>query len=139
MIPTKYETLKISSDANNLRLVERLIEDVCELYGMNEDGYGNMLIAVTEAVNNAIYHGNKCATDKFVKIGFEPIHNELIFSVTDEGPGFDPSSLPDPTDPANIDKISGRGVFLMSSLSDSIRFEDNGRKVLLGFKNTVQA
>lgn len=139
MIPTKYETLKISSNANNLRLVERLIEDVCDLYGMNEDKYGNMLIAVTEAVNNAIYHGNKCAEDKFVKIGFEPVKDELVFSINDEGPGFDPSALPDPTDPANIEKINGRGVFLMSSLSDSIRFEDNGRKVLLGFKSTAQA
>jgi len=139
MIPTKYETLKISSDANNLRLVERLIEDVCDLYGMNEDKYGNMLIAVTEAVNNAIYHGNKCAEDKFVKIGFEPVQDELVFSINDEGTGFDPMALPDPTDPANIDKINGRGVFLMSSLSDSIRFEDNGRKVLLGFKSTAQA
>jgi serine/threonine-protein kinase RsbW len=133
MIPAKYQTLKITSNTQSLRLVERLIEDVCQIYSVNEDCYGNMLIAVTEAVNNAILHGNKSDPEKFVKIGFESDKNKLVFSIIDEGPGFDHASLPDPTDPANIDKISGRGVFLMSNLADFIKFEDDGRKVLLGF------
>ena len=133
MIPAKYQTLKITSNTQSLRLVERLIEDVCQIYSVNEDCYGNMLIAVTEAVNNAILHGNKGDPEKFVKIGFESDDITLVFSVCDEGPGFDYASLPDPTDPANIDKISGRGVFLMSNLADFIKFEQNGSKVLLGF------
>lgn len=134
MIPTKYQTLKINSNTKNLRLIERLIDDVCQVYNVGEDGYGNMLIAVTEAVNNAIHHGNQDNPDKFVRVGFESDNNLLIFSVADEGNGFDPGSLPDPTDPSNLNKVSGRGVFLMSQLTDSIKFEDNGRKVLLGFK-----
>lgn len=134
MIPTKYQTLKINSNTKNLRLIERLVDDVCQVYGVNEDAYGNMLIAVTEAVNNAIHHGNQNDPDKFVRIGFESDNELLVFSISDEGKGFDPSSLPDPTDPANLDKVSGRGVFLMSNLTDSIKFEDNGRKVLLGFR-----
>lgn len=133
MIPTKHETLKISSNIQNLRLVERLIEDVCDVYNVHEDGYGNMLIAVTEAVNNAIYHGNKNNPDKLVKIGFESVNNKLIFSVSDEGKGFDYLGLPDPTEPANINKPNGRGVFLMKNLADSIQFEENGSRVLLGF------
>ncbi len=137
MIPTKYQTLKVSSNAQNLRLVERLIEDVCQVYGVNEDCYGNMLISVTEAVNNAIHHGNKNNPEKFVKIGFESENNLLVFSVEDEGEGFDHGSLPDPTDPENIDKLSGRGVYLMTQLTDMIRFEENGRKVFLGFKESI--
>jgi len=133
MIPTKYQTLKINSNTQSLRLVERLIEDVCQVYGVNEDCYGNMLIAVTEAVNNAIHHGNQDDPEKLVKIGFESENSKLVFSITDEGPGFDYASLPDPTDPANLDKVSGRGVFLMQNLADSIQFEQNGRRVLLGF------
>jgi serine/threonine-protein kinase RsbW len=133
MIPTKYQNLKVSSNSQSLRLVERLIEDVCQVYGVNEDCYGNMLISVTEAVNNAIHHGNKGNADKFVKIGFESENNLLVFSVEDEGEGFDHGSLPDPTDPTNLDKLSGRGVFLMTQLSDMIRFEENGKKVFLGF------
>jgi serine/threonine-protein kinase RsbW len=134
MIPAKHQTLKINSNTQSLRLVERLIEDVCQIYGVNEDCYGNMLIAVTEAVNNAIVHGNRNDPDKFVRIGFESDEEQLVFSVTDEGIGFDYSNLPDPTDPSNIEKVSGRGVFLMSNLSDSIRFEQNGTKVLLSFR-----
>lgn len=135
MIPTKYQTLKINSNTQSLRLVERLIEDVCQVYGVNEDSYGNMLIAVTEAVNNAIHHGNQDDPEKVVRIGFESDNAKLTFSITDEGPGFDYTNLPDPTDPENIDKISGRGVFLMQNLSDSIAFEQNGKRVLLGFNS----
>ena len=59
MIPAKGETLNITSSSDNIRLVERLVEDVCDVFNLNEDNYGNILIAVTEAVNNAIYHGNE--------------------------------------------------------------------------------
>lgn len=134
MIPAKHQTLKINSNTQSLRLVERLIEDVCQIYSVNEDCYGNMLIAVTEAVNNAIVHGNKNDPEKYVRIGFESDEEQLVFSITDEGEGFDYTNLPDPTDPGNIEKVSGRGVFLMSNLSDFIRFEQNGAKVLLGFR-----
>jgi serine/threonine-protein kinase RsbW len=135
MIPAKGENIKISSNTNNLRLVERLIDDVCQIYNVNEDSYGNILIAVTEAVNNAINHGNQNNPNKFVNIGFESQNQKLVFSVTDEGPGFNYDDLPDPTDPANIDKISGRGVFLMKHLSDTIEFTQNGNTVKLGFNS----
>ena len=133
MIPTKHQTLKINSNAQSLRLVERLVADICEVYDVNEDVYGNMIVAVTEAVNNAVVHGNKNDSEKFVKIGFEADDKLMTFSISDEGTGFDYNNLPDPTDPANLGKISGRGVFLMGSLSNSIRFENNGSTVLLGF------
>ena len=135
MIPARNETLKINSKPEHLRLVERLIEDVCQVFNVQEDAYGNILIAVTEAVNNAIYHGNKNNPDKFVNIGFQNSDKQLIFSITDEGQGFDHVGLPDPTDPANIDKPSGRGVFLMKNLADSIQFEQNGKTVRLAFNN----
>jgi serine/threonine-protein kinase RsbW len=118
-----------------MRLVERLIDDVCQLFNVHEDSYGNILIAVTEAVNNAMYHGNKNNPDKFVNIGFQNSEKQLIFSISDEGNGFDYLGLPDPTDPANIEKISGRGVFLMKNLADSIEFEKNGQTVKLAFNN----
>ena len=137
MIPAKHQTLKINSNTRNLRLVERLIDDVCQIYNVPEECYGNMLIAVTEAVNNAIIHGNKNDPEKVVRIGFEADDSTLTFSITDEGHGFDYTSLPDPTDPKNIQKPSGRGVFLMSTLADKILFEQNGRRVLLGFSGSA--
>jgi len=133
MIPAKGETLDITSSFDNIRLVERLVEDVCDVFNVNEDSYGNILIAVTEAVNNAIYHGNQGNPDKHIKIGFDSGKDNIRFSVTDEGHGFDYNSLPDPTDPINIDKPHGRGVFLMKNLADKVEFNHNGQEVLLTF------
>ncbi len=133
MIPSKGEKLHITSSSDNIRLVERLVEDVCDVFNVNEDSYGNILIAVTEAVNNAIYHGNQGNPDKQIKIGFESGDRNIRFSVADEGAGFDYASLPDPTDPLNIDKPNGRGVFLMKNLADKVEFNNNGQEVLLTF------
>ena len=133
MIPAKGETLNITSSSDNIRLVERLVEDVCDVFNLNEDNYGNILIAVTEAVNNAIYHGNEGNPEKYIKIGFESGGNNIKFSMADEGNGFDYNNLPDPTDPLYIDKPNGRGVFLMKNLADQVEFNNNGQQVLLTF------
>lgn len=133
MILTKGENLKISSDTQNIRLVERVIDDVCEQYKVNEDRYGNILIAVTEAVNNAITHGNHNNPEKSVTIAYSIDPSSITFSISDEGNGFDYKNLPDPTAPENIDKINGRGIFLMKNLSDNIEFDENGKQVQLKF------
>src|SRR6185436_12342759 len=135
MSQSRGESLKINSKADNLHLVEHLIDDICRLYNVNQDNYGNILIAVTEAVNNAIHHGNQNNPDKFVHIDFQRGEKQLIFYIKDEGPGFDYANLPDPTDPANIEKINGRGVFLMKNLADKIEFHNKGEEVSLAFNN----
>ncbi len=127
------DSLKISSDTQNLSVVERVIDEVCEKYKINEDRYGNILIAVTEAVNNAIQHGNSNNPEKSVTIRYEASPQSLVFSISDEGKGFDYQNLPDPTSPENIDKINGRGIFLMKNLSDDIQFNENGKQVMLRF------
>jgi serine/threonine-protein kinase RsbW len=127
--------LNFTSKSENISLVEKLIDDVCAEYKVNEDHYGNILVAVTEAVNNALYHGNKLNPDKMVDISFEPKgESTLVFTIKDQGDGFDIAALPDPTNPENLEKISGRGVFLMKSLSDNIEFNDDGRSVEMQFK-----
>jgi len=128
--------LNFPSRSENISLVEKLIDDVCNEYKVNEDYYGNILVAVTEAVNNALYHGNRLNPDKLVDVKFEPTNSDsvLVFRVTDEGQGFNIDDLPDPTNPENLEKISGRGVFLMKSLSDKIEFDNEGRTVEMQFK-----
>ncbi|MBX7183381.1 MAG: ATP-binding protein [Bacteroidia bacterium] len=127
--------LNFPSKSENISLVEKLIDEVCAKYSVNEDHYGNILVAVTEAVNNALYHGNKLNPDKLVDISFVPKDpNTLVFTITDQGEGFDIAALPDPTNPENLEKISGRGVFLMKSLSDDITFNNDGRSVEMQFK-----
>jgi serine/threonine-protein kinase RsbW len=128
------QTLNLESRAENVVLVEKLIDEICESYKVNEDYYGNILIAVTEAVNNAITHGNKANPGKKVKVEFKANgDNRLVFKVADEGPGFNYNDVPDPTAPENIEKPHGRGIFLMKQLADNISFEDEGRKVILEF------
>ena len=125
--------LEINSEISNIAEVEKLIDNVCEDLKLSEDNYGNILIAVTEAVNNAIIHGNKNNPSKKVKISVDKITKEVVFSVFDEGGGFDFNSLPDPTSPENLEKPDGRGIFLMKNLADKVEFFENGSKVCVTF------
>ncbi len=128
------QSLNFNSKADNIVIAEKLVDDVCKKFSVDEDYYGNILIAVTEAVNNAINHGNRQNPDKKVQLDFVERADRLSFSVQDEGEGFDHENLPDPTDPANIEKISGRGVFLMKHLADEVEFSENGTRVEMIFK-----
>jgi serine/threonine-protein kinase RsbW len=127
------KSIQINSKTENITLVEKLIDEVCEQNKVNEDHYGNILIAITEAVNNAILHGNKNNPDKVVNINVETVSNKLSFKISDQGKGFDYNNLPDPTDPENIEKPNGRGVFLMKNLADEVAFHNNGTTVELKF------
>lgn len=126
-------SIEIGSDLNNIQKVETLIDKVCEDLSLSEDYYGNILIAVTEAVNNAIVHGNQSEASKPVLVKVESSPGTLVFSVSDQGQGFDFENLPDPTAPENIEKPDGRGIFLMKNLSDEVKFEMNGSKVSITF------
>lgn len=126
--------INFSSKVENLSLVERMIDKVCAEHNINQDYYGNILIALTEAVNNAIIHGNKNNPDKMVCVKFENNESNITFTVEDQGEGFDYNNLPDPTDPDYIEKPNGRGVFLMKNLADEVQFQDNGKKVSLKFR-----
>ena len=134
MVLAENQKIRIASRAENIILVERMIEDVCDLFNISEDYYGNILVAITEAVNNAIYHGNQANPKKNIDIFFKSFPDHVSFIVKDEGQGFNYDSLPDPTNPENIENPNGRGVFLMRNLADKVSFEDNGSKVVLDFK-----
>lgn len=125
--------LILNSSSESIHIVEKLIDTICASYKVTEDNYGNILVAITEAVNNAIYHGNKSDPGKKIHIGFKSDPKRMTFVVRDEGKGFDFKHLPDPTDPKNIEKPTGRGVFLMNRLADSVEFSEKGRCVSLEF------
>lgn len=131
----KMETIEFASKGENITIIERLVDDLCEKFHIQEEHYGNILIALTEGVNNAIYHGNKQNPDKKVTVTYHADEDEFRFIIEDEGPGFDFDNVPDPTSPENIEKPNGRGVFLMRHLSDKIGFEDDGRIVQMEFKS----
>ena len=134
MVLAANQKLLIPSKSENMVLVEKLVDDVCDLFDIKEEIYGHILVALTEAVNNALQHGNKANPDKQIEVTFKVKNDTLYFTIKDEGKGFDFNNLADPTDPANIEKPTGRGIFLMKHLADNIFFEDKGTKAILEFK-----
>lgn len=130
----KLFKLKIPSLTDNLRLVESFIDQAREDLQFDEDIYGNIVIAVTEAVNNAIVHGNQNDKEKNVdlSVGLSD-DNQLLFVIEDEGPGFDYNALPDPTAPEFLEQPGGRGIFLIRHLADEVKFQKDGARIEMTF------
>ncbi len=126
--------LNIPSEIGNLRLVEKAIDDLSLELDLSDEVYGNVLVATMEATNNAIIHGNNSDPNKKVSIKIRLEEKELKVHIEDQGKGFDHKNVPDPTAPENLEKINGRGIFLMERLSDEILYLDQGRIVELKFK-----
>ena len=128
--------IQIPSLIENIRVIESFIDNSKEEFEFEDDVYGNIMVAVTESVNNAIRHGNKFDKEKLVHLTLQVENNQLLFEIEDEGPGFDYDTLPDPTAPENLENPGGRGIFLMRNLCDEVNFLDNGKKVQLIFNIT---
>jgi len=126
-------SIQIPSMPENIRIVESFIDNAKDKFHITDDLYGNIMVAVTESVNNAIKHGNSSDKNKFVNISLFIEPKLLKFVVEDQGNGFDPETLPDPTLPENISKPDGRGIFLMRNLCDELVFSNEGRVVEMKF------
>ena len=127
-------TLELKSHPKNVSFIEPYVNQIVEAYGVDTEMYGNILISLTEAVNNAIIHGNDHDEEKSVTVQLRKNDRYLNFAVTDQGDGFNFDDLPDPTAPENILKIGGRGVFLMRQLADLVVFSNDGSTVEVQFK-----
>ena len=125
--------LKLPSVSRSISEVESYVEEIASKYNIEPDKYPNILISLTEAVNNAIIHGNNEDESKYVAVCVKETETGLCFEVCDEGDGFNPNTIPDPTAPENLECCGGRGVFLMKELSDKVDYRDNGRRVDIHF------
>jgi serine/threonine-protein kinase RsbW len=125
--------ISIPSLIENIQIIESFIDNAKEDFEINDDLYGNIMISVTECISNAIVHGNQSDSSKLVHLELQLEPGLLRCSIEDEGNGFDFNQLPDPTDPENIEKVGGRGIFLMKHLSDEVKFEEGGKKTVLSF------
>lgn len=129
-ISEEYESTKKS-----LQNIEPLLNKIKEQIPIQLEKYYKILIAVSEAVNNAIIHGNKLDRNKKVKIDINANQEKIEILVKDEGTGFEVDALADPRAPENLMKESGRGVLLIKELSDISKFNktENGYSVFMVF------
>ncbi len=128
-------TLQLPSRLESLTTVENFIDKLKDEYDIAEDTYANILTCLSEAIMNAVVHGNNEDPDKKVFVNTEVQYGKrLIFTIADEGPGFDYNHLPDPTAPENLENLSGRGVFIIKQLSDQCIFNSLGNEIELHFK-----
>jgi len=127
--------LRINSEISNIRIVETTIDNVTGEIGISKEDYGKILVSTLEAVNNAIIHGNLSDPNKAVMLNISYKNEQLKISVKDEGKGFMPGEVPDPTTDENVESLNGRGVFLMSRLADEIKYNKKGNSVTMIFKN----
>lgn len=132
---TALYTLQLPSRIDSITILENFIDELSEKYGLSDEIYANVLTCLSEAVINGIIHGNREDPKKKVYINLEVIEDKrLIFTVSDEGEGFDFNNLPDPTAPENLENLTGRGVFIIKKLADQCIFNSKGNELELHFK-----
>lgn len=134
MMTKSTNLLEFPSELENISRVEKLIDDITSSHNISSEIYGKISVAIIEAVNNAILHGNRLDVSKKVKIEYNIDEEAIQFIVEDEGTGFDFANIPDPTLPENLEKTHGRGIFLMNHLADDIEFNENGTLVEMIFR-----
>ncbi len=126
-------SIKFKSEIQNLNKAEIVLKKVSEIAEISDENYGYILLALSEAINNAIVHGNKMNEEKEVKVTYKASKDSIEFIVEDQGQGFDPDSVPDPTSPENIEKATGRGIFIIKNLADKVEFDKGGRVIKMNF------
>lgn len=130
---TQEINITIPSRLDELHKIERISTKIGKKMHLSRDQQDNLSIAVTEAVGNAIVHGNKKDPKKIVKIRIRFKKGEIHVSVTDQGEGFDPDNLSNPLDPDNILKESGRGIFILKTLMEDVRWSFSSKGTTIHF------
>ncbi len=123
-----YNSLRLKSCASELNKIEKLVEALADKYYLNDSYFANMMVALTEAFNNALVHGNRKNKSKEILIEFTVTDKEMIFDVIDEGEGFDYIYFL-----KGVHAENQRGIELIQSVSDNVEFKDNGRCISIHF------
>jgi serine/threonine-protein kinase RsbW len=134
-IMEELHSLQLPSNSESVAVLENFVDDLVEKMQIGDDVYANLMTCINEAITNAIYHGNKQSAEKKVFVNLEIINNKrLVFTIADEGEGFDFTNIPDPTDQNNLEKLTGRGVYIMKRLADQCIYNSKGNELELHFK-----
>lgn len=134
MASADRKTLSLPSSYEALEQLEPFVHKLQQWVSLSEEDQNRIMLALSEAVNNAIVHGNDLQEDKTVTITASHQDQQLDISVADEGKGFDPDNIPDPLKEQNLLNEGGRGVYLMKQYADNVKFTQNGSKVTMNFE-----
>ncbi len=130
----KLYTLQLPSKLDSIIELESFLEGLQNHLSISEEIFGNIQMCMNEAVINAIVHANKLNEEKKVYINLEVQPNKkLIFTIKDEGSGFDYNQVSDPTLPENLESLSGRGIYIIRHLADQVIFNREGNEMELHF------
>jgi serine/threonine-protein kinase RsbW len=123
----------LRTDFDELDQLDLLVREICIAAGFDEELSAGFQLCASESVTNAMLHGNKMDETKQVFITAEVNSGRVVFSVEDQGAGFNPSDVPNPLAEENLLKTSGRGLFLMRTYCQDVNFEKNGSRIVLTF------
>ncbi len=130
------EHIVINSNHSSITAAEKKLKSILDKLNLASSQEHNLLVAASEAVHNAVVHGNKSRPDKKVYLDVDYSGHDITLEVQDEGGGFNPVDVPDPLLPENLLKPSGRGIHIMKSLMDTVNFDftPKGTKTILTLK-----
>ena len=129
--PKLWCSCDIQSDIRKARDVEEAILSQCRMHAFTDRDLFALKLAIEEAINNAIRHGNRSDTSKQIHIKYRVTARRCDVVIADEGSGFNPAGVPDPTNEHNLEQTSGRGLLLMRAFMNSVVFNDSGNAVTL--------
>ncbi|MEX2583776.1 MAG: ATP-binding protein [Gemmatimonadota bacterium] len=133
-------TLELPSDLRMIEAAVGYLVSRCRAFAFEGPRLDlNFRVGVTEAIANAVLYGNSSDPDKTVRVDVSLDDQRVVICVADEGEGFDPAGVPDPTAPGNLDSPGGRGLFLIRKLMDEIEYNDRGNAVRMVLVRTVPA
>ena len=126
--------LVLKSTYEELDKLEGFLNELQTELEFDDEFYARLMLTVSEAATNGVVHGNDLDESKKVTLLAEYNNSTLVITTQDEGRGFDPDKVKDPLAEENILNTSGRGVFLMGEYADDIKYEDEGRRLIMKFK-----
>jgi len=123
------ESVLTPSDFQAAKEIQQRILAEAARHGYDECATFAVRLAMEEGLNNAIRHGNRCDPDKKVQIDYEVNAERVMIAITDQGEGFVPCDVPDPTADENLEKTSGRGIMLIRAYMDEVKHNEQGNQI----------
>jgi len=133
-IESNMQKLVLESKLKSVVALDSLLTKLKDKFNITERNFNDIWIVLNEAVSNAIIHGNRFNDNKAVNIAYYLKEKRyLCFIIKDEGNGFNPDNIPDPTSPERLNQPNGRGIYIMKRIADKVIYSEKGTEVEVRF------